>query len=118
MGHHQSDYEHASADLVDYYGQPILYSDPSLSDTVTLDAKVYTEQAARRQNDFGWYWVQARTIEILRCEQEIRSDGVFTINGKDYAVEEIGEKSGDRTKVQLTRAQAGEITRPGYRGNA
>jgi len=118
MGHFQQDYEHASADLVEYYGQPILYSDPSLSEPVSVDAIVHSEQAVRRQNEYAWYWVQARTVKILRCEQEIRSDGVFTIDGKDYAIEDVGMKAGDQTVVQLTRAQAGEITRPGYRGNA
>jgi len=117
MGHFHSDYENASADLVEYYGQPILYLDRSLDEPVSIDAKVYSERQQRRQNDFGWYWVQTRDVELLRCEQEIRSDGVFTIYGRDYAIDDIGLKNGDRTRVTLVRSQAGEINRPGYRGN-
>lgn len=117
MGHFHQDYQNASADLVEYYGQPILYSDRSLDEPVSVDAKVYSERQQRRQNDHGWYWTRTREIELLRCEQEIRSDGTFTIYGEDYAVDEIGQKDGDRTRVSLTKAQAGEINRPGYRGN-
>lgn len=117
MGHFHSDYENASADLVEYYGQPILYLDRSLTEPVSIDAKVYSERQQRRQNDFGWYWVQTRDVELLRCEQEIRSDGTFTIYGRDYAIDDIGLKNGDRTRVTLVRSQAGEINRPGYRGN-
>lgn len=117
MGHFHSDYEHASADLVDYYGQPILYSDRSLDEPVSVDAKVYSFQAQRRQADWGWYWVHTREVEILPCQYEIRSDGVFTIQGKDYSIENIGDKNGDRTRISLVSTQVGEMTRPGYRGN-
>lgn len=117
MGHFHSDYENASADLVEYYGQPILYLDRSLEEPVSIDAKVYSERQQRRQNDYGWYWVQTREVELLRCCQEIRSDGIFTIYGRDYAIDDIGLKNGDRTRVTLVRSQAGEINRPGYRGN-
>jgi hypothetical protein len=95
-----------------------LYNDPSLSEPVTVHAKVYGERAERRQNDYGWYWVQLRSIELMECEQAIRSDGTFTVDDKDYSIEAIGDKDARRTRVELTRSQAGEISRPGYRGNA
>lgn len=117
MGHFHKDYQNASADLVEYYGQPILYSDDSLADPVDIFAKVYSERSVRRQNDFGWYWVQIRTIECLRTETEIRSDGTITISGKDYSIDSIGERAGGRTVIELVRTQAGEVSRPGYRGN-
>lgn len=116
MGHYHSDYENASADLVEYYGQPILYTDRSLDDPVTVDAVVYRERASRRQNDYGWYWVRTRHIKILQCEQEIRSDGTFTIDGNDYSIDTISGNATE-TVAELVRAQAGEINRPGYRGN-
>lgn len=116
MGHFHDDYEHASADLVDYYGRPILYSDPTLSEPAGVTAKVYGENGERRQNDYGWYWVQTRAIEIMHCEVEVRSDGIFTIDDQDYSIESIGVRGEAKTKIELTRSQAGEITRPGYRG--
>jgi len=117
MGHFHNDYETASADLVEYYGRPVFYYDRSLSGPVTITAKVYRERASRRQNDYGWYWARVRTVELLECEQEIRSDGIVTIDGNDYSIDAVGAKESSRTTIELSRVQAGEITRPGYRGN-
>lgn len=116
MGHFRDDYDHASADLVDYYGQPILYSDSTLADPVGLTAKVYGERGERRQNDFGWYWVQTRAIELPVCGQTIRSDGTFTIDDQDYSIEAIGLRGEASTRIDLIRTQAGEVGRPGYWG--
>lgn len=115
MGHFSSDYETAAADLVDYYSQPILYSDPSLGSAVEIDAAVYSEKSERRKNEYGWYWVMVRNVLILNADLTARSDGVFTIDSKDYAIETMADQ-GDRTMFGLTRAQAAEVTRPGYRG--
>lgn len=117
MGHFENDYHSASADLGEYYGQPILYTDRSLTEIVTVKAKVYAERATRRENEYGWYWAQVRSVELLDCEQEIRSDGTFTIDDMDYSIDAIGTKRARRTRVELIRAQVGEINRPGYRGN-
>ncbi len=117
MGHFSNDYEHASADLVDYYSQPISYSDPSL-EAVDIDAAVYPEKAERRQNDHGWYWLQTRKVVLLNSDVTVRSDGKVTViaEGKDYAIETIAGGNGGRTILGLARAQAAEVNRPGYRG--
>ena len=115
MGHFSSDYETAAADLVDYYSQPILYSDPSLSSALSIDAAVYGEKAERRKNEYGWYLVMTRNVLVLNADLTARSDGTFTIDGKDYAIESMGD-NGDRTLFGLTRAAAAEVSRPGYRG--
>lgn len=115
MGHFSSDYETAAADLVDYYSQPILYSDPSLGSALPIDAAVYSEKAERRKNEYGWYLVMTRKVMFLKADADVRSDGTVTVDGKDYAIETIGD-NGDRTILGLTRAQAAEVSRPGYRG--
>lgn len=115
MGHFSDDYENSAADLVDYYSQPISYIDPSLVSAASFDAAVYSEKAERRQADYGWYWVQTRRVVLLDDSATVRADGVFTIDGKSYRVETIGDKSGARTEIGLVRAEAGEVTRPGYR---
>jgi hypothetical protein len=117
MGHFHQDYHSASADLVEYYGRPVFYFDRSLTEPVTVTAKVYRERATRRQNDFGWYWARVRTVELLECQQEVRSDGTVTIDEADYSIDAVSAKESNRTIVELVRVQAGEITRPGYRGN-
>lgn len=114
MGHYSSDYETAAADLVDYYSQPILYSDPSM-EAVTIDAMVYGEKSERRKNDYGWYWVMIRNVTVLHADLTGRSDGSFTIDGKEYSIETMADR-GDRTIFGLTRAVVSEMSRPGYRG--
>ena len=116
MGHYSSDYETAAADLVDYYSQPILYIDPSLSSALSIDAAVYAEKAERRKNEYGWYLVMTRNVMLLSDDATVRSDGTFTIDSKDYAIETIGKSNGDRVIIGLTRAAAAEASRPGYRG--
>lgn len=117
MGHFASDYESAAADLVEYYSQPISYRDPSMGSAVSIDAAVYSEKSERRQNDHGWYWIMTRKVMLLAAAVTVRSDGVFTIDGKNYAIETVGDSNGDRQMIGLTRAQAAEVNRPGYRGN-
>lgn len=116
MGHFSSDYESAAADLVDYYSQPISYIDPSLGSAVSIDAAVYSEQAERRKNEYGWYMVMTRKVLVLTADLTPRLDGTFTIDSKDYAIETLAD-NGDRIMIGLTRAQAAEVTRPGYRGH-
>lgn len=120
MGHFENDYEHASADLVDYYSQPISYTDDSEEiggvPVDGIEAMVYSERRERRKNDYGWYWMSMRRVVLINNEIALRSDGKFTIDGRDYSIESTGEKAGDRTVVELVRSEAGEVNRPGYRG--
>ena len=123
MGHYESDYENASADLVDYYSQPISYTDRSLSESIQLCAQVHPEKTERRRNDHGWYVVQSRMIKFLDDDfkAEIRTDGQFVIGvdaaGDDvgYSIESVMSLPGKRTQVMLVRARVGEMGRPGYR---
>jgi hypothetical protein len=123
MGHYESDYENASADLVEYYSQPISYLDDSLDEPIQLCAQVHPERTERRKNDFGWYLTQTRMVKFLDDDfkAEIRTDGHFFI-GVDhanddlgYAVESVMSLPGRRTQVNLTRATAGEVGRRDYR---
>ena len=117
MGHFHDDYEHASADLVDYYSQPILYSDPTLSTPAEHDAAVYAERAERRKNDHGWYWAKTRRVVlIVDVATSIRPDGVVTVDDVEYRIEMIGDRAGDRIEIGLVRVEATEVSRPSYRG--
>jgi len=123
MGHYQSDYENASADLVDYYSQPISYLDDSLASPIPVDAQVHPEKTERRKNEYGWYLIQTRMIKFLDADfsADIRTDGHFSIgtdhagDDVDYAIESVMSLPGGRTQVNLTRATAGEVGRPDYR---
>lgn len=116
MSHHSSDYESAAADLVEYYGQPISYIDPSLADPVDIDAIVHPERTERRKMDHGWIKVQARDVFFDAAAVTTRLDGTFTIGDQAYSVDELGTAEGNRTAVKLKRATAGEISRPKARG--
>mgnify|MGYP007100071242 CR=1 FL=1 len=117
MGHYSDDYEHASADLVDYYGQPISYIDPSLGASVSIDnAAVASERSERRKNEYGWYVVQTRKVILLNADATVRLDGTVTISGVSYSIEGKSDCNGERTVLELIRASAGEVSRPGYRG--
>ena len=63
MGHYQSDYENASADLVEYYGQPISYTDDSLLVPIDIEAQVHPEKQERKKNEYGWYVVHTRMVK-------------------------------------------------------
>lgn len=123
MGHYESDYENASADLVDYYSQPISYMDDSLSAAIQVCAQVHPEKMERRKNEYGWYVVQSRMVKFLDDDfkAEIRTDGHFTIgvdaagDGVDYSIESVMSLPGKRTQVNLVRATVGEMGRPDYR---
>lgn len=123
MGHYESDYENCSADLVDYYSQPISYLDRSLSEAITVCAQVHPEKTERRKNDHGWYVAQTRMIKFLDDDfrAEIRTDGTFYIgvdpagSSVGYSIESVVSLPGKRTQVNLTRATVGEMGRPGYR---
>ena len=127
MGHYQEDYEIASADLVEYYGQPISYLDDSLNDPACVDAQVHPEKAERKQNEYGWYWHQYRTVKFVASNVhdasgnvvEVRSDGVFTITDagvdREYVIESIRLLPGNRVACELVRASAGEVGRKDYR---
>ncbi len=117
MGHFQNDYQSASADHVEYYGQPISYSDPSRTATAFFDAVCYPEKVQRRQNSHGWYIAYTREISFLVDDlRDARLDGTFTIGGVKYSVEAIGELHGDRIKASVVRFEAAEVNRPGIRG--
>lgn len=123
MGHYESDYENASADLVDYYSQPISYLDDSLDESIQLCAQVHPEKTERRKNEYGWYLIQSRMIKFLDDDfkAEIRTDGHFSIgidhagDNVDYSIESVMSLPGKRTQVNLVRATAGEVGRPDYR---
>jgi hypothetical protein len=118
MGHFQDDYKSASADLVEYYGQPVSYTDPSLSRQIFLSqVEVFPEKTSRRQNQHGWYVVQARSITFLADDlRAVRIDGTFTIGEHKYSIESIGNVTGERFCCELIRVSAAEVNRPGYRG--
>lgn len=117
MGHFQNDYKSASADHSEYYGQPISYTDPSLSRSIYFDAEVFPERTSRRQNNHGWYVAQVRKITFLVDDlREPRLDGTFTIDGLKYSIEAIGNLTGDRKEAELIRVTASEVNRPNYRG--
>lgn len=122
MSHYESDYRDASADLVEYYGQPISYQDSSLGSAAQLNGQVHPEKRVRRKNDYGWYWVFTRTVKVLDSElsdnsiSEIRSDGTVTVGSINYSIEGTELLPGERTAILLTRASLGEAGRPDYRG--
>lgn len=123
MGHYESDYENASADLVDYYSQPISYLDASLGTAITVCAQVHPEKTERRKNEYGWYVAQSRVIKFLDDDfrAEIRTDGQFMIGvdsvgaGVGYSIESVTSLPGKRTQVNLVRSTVGEMGRPDYR---
>lgn len=127
MGHYQDDYELASADLVEYFGQPISYLDDSLGSAATCaSAQCHPEKAERRKNDYGWYLIQTRIIKYVSADLldgddgvtvvTARSDGTVTVDSVDYSIESLAYLPGGRTQLNLTRASAGEVGRPDYRG--
>ena len=118
MGHFQDDYKNASADLSEYFGQPISYIDPGRTRQVHLDnVEVFPEKESRRQNKYGWYIVQTRSITFLVDDlKDVRIDGTFTIQGLKYSIESIGNLTGERTCCELIRVTAAEVNRPNYRG--
>lgn len=118
MGLYESDYESASADLIEYYGQPISYDHDELDDAETLIAEVHPEKRIRKKNDYGWYWVSVREVIFEKpSEFEIRSDGFVAVGTVDYNIESIDDSlPGGRMSLTLTKAEAGEIGRPDFRG--
>lgn len=119
MGHYQNDYEHAAADLVDYYGQPISYIDPSLGSAISIEnAAVSSERSERRKNDHGWYLALTRKVIVLNEDVTVRIDGKVTVtsNGKVYSIEAVRDAGGDRMVLDLIRSEVAEVTRPRYRG--
>lgn len=126
VAHHTADYITATADLSDYYGQPILYRDPTFAANVwaTMTASVHPERTQRRRTDMGWDTVTLRDIYIAKGHTVpmIRIDGEFTIQdiatgeNVEYAVDEITDEVGSRWHVVLRRVGAGEVGRGQYRG--
>ena len=113
MSHHSSDYESASADLVEYFGQPILYYDPSLEDSVEIDAIVHPERTERRElAEGGWNRVQLREIFFDADDADVKMNGTITIGSDEYSIDATGTAEGNRTWVRIKRTLAGEISRP------
>lgn len=116
MSHHSSDFETAAADLVEYFGQPISYTDPDIPNGVSVDAIVFPEKAVRRPKQTGgWDLVHVRDIRFISVDLTLRTDGKFTIDGETYCVDSKAKVVGDRTQVTLKRLLAGEVSRPGTR---
>lgn len=100
----------------DAFAQPISYIDPSLAEAVTLDCPVSHEREERRVSPFGVDTVAVREVYVLNADQTLRIDGVFTIDSKSYAIEELHPRIGGRTRAKCRRVMAKERTRPRYRG--
>lgn len=117
MAFYEDDYESASADLIEYYGQPISYTHDGLGSTESITAEIHPERMIRRQNEYGWYWVRVREVIFAAPSgYTIREDGEVTVNSVDYVIEAIDDTlPGSRIKLDLMRAEAGEIGRPEYR---
>lgn len=117
MSHHSQDYESAAADLVEYYGQPIFYYDPSMSESFRVEATVFPERVERRKrSDGGWDKIQLRDVLFDADSVCAKMNATVTIGTDKYAVDEMGVAVGNRTKLTLRRATAGEVSRPRARG--
>jgi hypothetical protein len=117
VSHHSQDYESAAADLVEYYGQPIFYVDPSMSESIEVDATVFPERTERRKrSDGGWDKVQLRDVLFDANVVCAKINASVTIGLEKYAVDEMGKAVGNRTKLTLRRVTAGEVSRPKARG--
>lgn len=117
MAFYTDDYESAAAGLIEYYGQPFVYDHEELDSPETISAEIHPERVVRRQNEYGWFAVYVREVVFLTPTGfVIREDGTGTIGGNDYVIEAIDDTlPGSRTKLELTRAAAGEVGRPEYR---
>lgn len=113
-----SDCQILAADSNDAFGQSVQYNDSTLAEAVTLTCPVTRERRERRSSpNIGIVWVRVRKVFVDDSEQSIRTDGVFTVDGLEYAIESIENKdAGGRTIVNIQRIAVEELTRPNYRG--
>lgn len=115
MGLYESDYESASADLGEYYGQPISYTDDVRTAAEISQALVHPEKSERRKNEYGWYWQSVRVVKFADPGWTVYENATVTIDGTAYTVERIGKIPGNRIQLDLIRVEMGEVGRGNYR---
>jgi hypothetical protein len=109
------DYKAASNDIVEYYGDTVIYSDP-LVQPLPVRAIVHHERSSRRKNASGGYdMVRVRTIYLLTHGAPkvdvVREDATIEVEGTKYRIESSGGETGGRIMCKLIRAGRTEISR-------
>lgn len=110
----------AEPGLKKHFGLTISYVDAS--EEIDIDARVTREEQSRRPNHIGgWDVVTVRTARFLTptfftdSDYTIRLDGIVTVEGKEYSIEDMQAIEGNRVELRLVRTEVGELSRPGFR---
>ena len=110
--------------LVDWFADAIRYYDSTAVGHLPIDAILTRESQERRKDAFGgWSVVTIRTARFISDDipeswRPLRIDGRVKVDDKNYSIERIDAIEGGMTLLSLKRVEAGEVTRPGYRGRA
>lgn len=104
------------ADHSTQFGQAIDYrSTPGGSFAALPGCVVHGEQIVNRKTPSGWAKIAVR--DVLVPQSSLASPSLFAeirIGSVVYTVDEIAVRGAKRWRLQLRRAQATEVSRPGH----
>lgn len=97
-----------------YFGEQVSLAEPGTA-TRNERAVLGRTRAVTRETDQGQRRVTVRDCRFIGLST-LRHDAVVTIDGAEWSIEEITNRSASGIECVLSRFEAYEVARQGYRG--